>query len=114
MTRPPGGVVLVARTHWVVGGVMLASVALLWFLTRNLPVVFERMTYVITIGGGGLYLLAGTLVWFGTPLGRLLSKICGLIYLVRPQLGTRLWKIMDSPEYRAQFSRRRQRLIQQP
>ena len=85
---------------------MLASVALLWFFTRNLPVVFERKTYAITIGGGVLYLLAGTLVWFGTPLGRLLSKICGLIYLVRPQLGSRLWRIMESPEYRAHFSRK--------
>ena len=105
MPRPPGVVVLVARTHWVVGGVMLATVALLSFLVRNMPVVFETKTYVITLGGSTLYLLAGTLVWFGTPFGRVLSKICGLIYLVRPQLGSRLWKIMESPEYQAHFSR---------
>jgi hypothetical protein len=59
---------------------------------------------VITGGLAVLYGLAGTLVWFGTPTGRFLSRVCGLLYLARPQLGSRLWKIMDSEEFKAHFA----------
>ena len=70
------------------------------------PVEFQAKTYLITLGMGALYALGGTLVWFGLPLGRSVSRVCGLIYLVRPNLGTRLWQIMDSPEFRDHFLRR--------
>ena len=108
MQLPPKPVAFVARTHWVVGVVIVASIALLHLLTRNLPgIEFGRRTYVITGSLGGLYLLAGTLVWFGAPLGRLLSRICALLYLPRPQFGGHLWDIMNSPEYQAHFTRSR-------
>jgi hypothetical protein len=32
-----------------------------------------------------------------------LSRICGLLYLARPRLGSDLWQIMDSAEYQAHF-----------
>ena len=105
-SRPPDSVALVARTHWLVGGVALASVGLLYAFTRNLSRVgFGPQTYAITLGLAVLYLAAGTMVWFGTPLGRLLSHVCGLLYLVRPQLGDRIWRIMRSPEFKAHFAR---------
>ena len=108
MHPPPRPVAFVARTHWVVGVVIVASIGLLHLLTRNLPgIEFAARTYVITGSLGGLYLLAGTLVWFGAPLGRLLSRICTLLYLPRPQFGGQLWDIMNSPEYQAHFTRPR-------
>lgn len=107
MRPPPVSVALVAKTHWAVGVTVVASIALLHFVTRNIPVIeFALRTYLITGALGLLYLLAGTLVWFGAPLGRLLSRICCLLYLPRPQFGGRLWEIMNSPEYQAHFTRR--------
>ena len=107
MRRPPRSVAFVARTHWFVGLTIVASVGVLHFITRNLPgIEFQPRTYMITGGLGALYLVAGTLVWFGAPLGRLLSRVCGLLYLPRPEFGGRLWDIMNSPEYQAHFTRR--------
>ena len=107
MRSPPKAVALVAKTHWVVGVVIVASIAVMHLITRNLPAIeFGLKTYLITGGLGALYLLTGSLVWFGAPLGRLLSRICGLLYLPRPQFGGRLWDIMNSAEYQAHFSRR--------
>lgn len=109
--RPPPGVSLVARTHSLVGLAALASLALLHFLTRRLPhLEFGPRTYIIALGIGLTYFLTGVMVWFGTPAGRFLSRVCGLLYLARPQLGSHLWHIMDSAEYQAHFhaSRRRE------
>ena len=106
MSAPPKAVALVAKTHWIVGVVIFASIALLHLLTRNLPgIEFGRRTYWVTGGLGVLYLSAGTLVWFGAPLGRLLSRLCGLLYLPRPQFGGRLWDVMNSAEYQTHFER---------
>jgi hypothetical protein len=106
--RPPDSVALVARTHWLVGAVALASVGLLHVLTRDIPRVgFGPRTYAITLGLSVLYLATGTMVWFGTPLGRVCNHVCSLLYLVRPQLGDRIWVIMRSPEFKAHFARRR-------
>ena len=105
--RPPESVALVARTHWLVGAVALASVGLLHFLTRNLPrVAFGPKTYTITIGLSLVYLAGGTTVWFGTPLGRAFNHVCCLLYLVRPRLGDHLWRISRSEEFKAHFARR--------
>jgi len=102
-SRPPDCVVLVAKTHWVVGAVILVSVGLLRWIVEKYPVEFSVRTYAITGGLAALYGLAGTLVWFGAPGGRLLSRACSLIYLARPNLGSRLWEIMDSDEFKAHF-----------
>ena len=103
MRRPPACVALVARTHWVVGGVILVSIGLLRWIVEKYPVEFSARTYVITGGLAALYGLAGTLVWFGVPGGRLLSRVCTLLYLARPSLGSHLWEIMDSGEFKAHF-----------
>jgi hypothetical protein len=103
-TRPPA-VALVARTHLLVGATILASILLLRALVQKYPVEFSPRTYAITLSLAALYLLAGTLVWYGAPFGRILSRICSLIYLTRPQLGSRLWRIMDSEEFREHFTR---------
>jgi hypothetical protein len=106
MSTRPKGVALVARTHWMVGGVILVSVGLLHFATRRLPgIEFGPRTYWITGGLAGLYLLGGTLVWLGAPFGPLLSRVCGLLYLSRPRLGSYLWETMSSPEFKAHFAR---------
>lgn len=105
MRRPPPGVVMVARSHWLVGAVIFFSIGLLYFFTRGWPVEIAPEAYRITFGLGALYATGGTLVWFGLPAGRLLSRVCGLLYLARPNFGSFLWNVMDSPEYRAHFQR---------
>jgi len=105
MASPPDSVRLVARTHWLVGTAILVSAVFLRWLTSQLPVEFGPRTYAITGGLAALYLLAGTLVWFGAPLGRICSKVAGLIYLARPNFGSQLWRIMDSAEYREHFEK---------
>ena len=103
MRRPPDCAALVARTHWVVGGVILVSVGVLRWLTEKYPIEFGTRSYVITGALAALYGLAGTLVWFGVPGGRFLSRVCTLLYLARPALGSHLWEIMDSDEFKAHF-----------
>jgi hypothetical protein len=104
--RPPDSVAFVARSHWLVGAVALGSVALLHLLTRNLPpVTFGPTTYRVAVGIALFYLAAGTMVWFGTPLGRAFNHVGSLLYLVRPQLGDRVWRIMRSDEFKAHFTR---------
>ena len=104
MRRPPQSVAFVARTHWTVGVVILTSVALLHWLTRRLPVIeFGSSTYLITFGMAALYLAAGTLVWLGAPLGRVASRICGLLYLARPSFGSTVWETMNQPEFTEHF-----------
>lgn len=107
MRRPPAAVILVARTHWLVSAAIFLLVGALHVFTRRWPVEFGPETYAITLGMGTLYGLAGTLVWLGLPFGRLLSRICGLLYLARPHLGSHLWDVMDSAEYRVHFKRSR-------
>jgi hypothetical protein len=105
--RPPDSVAYIARSHWLVGGVALVSIALLHAFTRNLPTVsFDSRMHGIAAAAAVFYLATGTMVWFGTPLGRACSFVCSLLYLVRPQLGDRVWRISRSEEYRAHFERR--------
>jgi hypothetical protein len=68
-------------------------------------VAFGPKTYLITGGLAAWYFLAGALVWLGAPFGRLISRVCGLLYLARPQLGSRLWDMMNTPEFREHFTR---------
>jgi hypothetical protein len=106
MSRPPPGVVLVARTHGIVGGVILASTLLLYAFTRQLPrIEFGLRTYVLCGALAGLYLLAGVLVWRGATLGRTLSRICTLLYLPRPRFGAQIWRAMATPDFQAHFER---------
>ena len=104
--RPPSSVVVVARTHWIVAAVIIAATGALHVITRNLPrIEFGAPTYLITGGLAAVYLLAGTLVWLGLPFGPLLSRVCALLYLPRPQFGSLIWDAMNSPEFRAHFRR---------
>ena len=82
---------------------MLASLGLLRWLTEKFPIEFTSGTYFVTGGFAALYCLTGLLVWFGAPTGRFFSRICGLLYLARPRLGSQLWEIMDSAEFKAHF-----------
>jgi hypothetical protein len=108
-SKPPAGVALVARTHGLVGLTALASLLLLHLLTRRLPhVEFGARTYAIALGIGLGYTITGLMVWFGTPTGRFMSRVCGLLYLARPQFGSHLWRIMDSTEFQAHFASARQ------
>ncbi len=106
-TAPPRGVALVARTHLSVGGSILGAIIIVQAVIQKFPVEASTRTYVITLSLAALYLLAGTLVWFGIRPGRFLSRACGLIYLARPPFGSPLWRIMDSEEFRAHFVRKR-------
>lgn len=106
MRRPPDCVVFVASTHAVVGAVIVAATLLLYWLTRGLPrIEFGARTYAYAGGLAGLYFLAAALVWFGAPFGPLLSRVCSLIYLPRPNFGFRIWDTMNSAEFRAHFRR---------
>lgn len=105
-SQPPASVLLVARTHAAVAAVIFASTGLLFALTRRWPVELEPITFRLSLGLGSWYGLAGYLVWRGLPPGRWLSRICGLLYLARPGLGSQLWRIMDSEEYQSHFRRR--------
>lgn len=108
-SKPPAGVALVARTHGLVGLTALVSLLLLHLLTRRLPhVEFGTRTYAIAVGIGLGYSITGLMVWFGTPAGRFMSRVCGLLYLARPQFGSHLWRIMDSAEYQNYFTPTRQ------
>ena len=105
-SRLPASVALVARTHGLVGATALASLLVLHLATRGLrQIEFGPRTYVIAATIGVTYCLTAVLVWFGTPGGRFLSRLCALVYLTRPQLGSHLWRIMDSAEYQAHFTR---------
>ena len=106
MARPPASVVFVARTHWLVGLAIVGSVILLHLLIRSVPrITIGTDGYLITGGLAALYLIAGTLVWYGAPFGRLLSRVCSLLYLPRPQFGSAVWDSMNSAEFQAHFDR---------
>ena len=107
MRHPPASVVFVARTHGLVGIVAGGSILLLYGLTQNLPgIEFGARTYAYSCGIAGLYVLTAVLVWFGLPFGLLLSRVCSLLYLPRPNFGSRVWETMDTAEFRAHFERR--------
>ena len=106
MPAPPQCVKFVARTHWTVGTVVVVATALVAWAARNVPrIEFGPRTYVITGTLAAVYFLAGTLVWLGAPFGPLLSRVCSLLYLPRPQFGSYIWETMNSPEFRAHFRR---------
>lgn len=106
--RPPACVAYVARTHALVGATALVTVLVLHLLTRDLASIeFRPRTYWLTLGFAFAYLLTAALAWLGAPGGRFLGRVCGLLYFVRPALGFQLAEIMDSPEFRAHFTRPR-------
>lgn len=106
MRRPSPPVALVARTHWLVGAAMAGAIALVHGITRDLPIAFSPQAYLVTGSLAALFLATGTLVWWGLPPGRPLSRLCTLFYLIRPGLCFRLWDIMGQPEFREHFGRR--------
>ena len=104
--RPPP-VALLARAHWAVAGAVGAAVALVHFVTRDLPIAFSPKAYAVTLSLAALFALTGTLVWSGLRLGEPLSRFCTLFYLIRPRLFFQLWAAMRLPEYREHFRRPR-------
>ncbi|MDO8542517.1 MAG: hypothetical protein Q7S40_18915 [Opitutaceae bacterium] len=108
MPRPPESIAFIARTHWVMGGVIAGFTIGLYGLLHDSTVLeLSRKTFTITIALSAMYVVAGLVVWFGTRGGRALNYICSLLYLARPPLGMRIWKIMRSDEYKAHFRRDR-------
>jgi len=106
MARPPAAVVFVARTHAVVGSVILGALLPLHLVTRNLPAIeFGTRTYFWAGALGMFYLAAAAMVWLGAPLGLVASRVCCLLYLPRPAFGARIWETMGLPEFRAHFRR---------
>ena len=67
---------------------------------------FGARTYLLAGGLAAFYLLSAALVWLGAPFGRLCGRLCALLYLPRPDFGSRVWQAMDSPEFQAHFKRR--------
>ena len=106
-SRPPA-VSLVARTHWVVGAAVTFAIGLMHLMTRAAPIAFSPKSYAIAGTLAGLFLLTGTLVWFGLAPGRPLSRLCALFYLIRPGMCFSLWDAMSQPEFKAHFSRTRE------
>lgn len=108
MRRPPDCVAFVARVHWTMAAIIVVSTGLVHWATHHLPrIEFGPRTFLIAGGLAAAYLLAGALVWLGAPLGRLLSRVCALLYLPRPRFGLLIWETMNLPEFRAHFVRRR-------
>lgn len=106
MRRPPDSVAFVARVHWTVSGIIIVSTGLVHWATHDLPrIEFGPRTFITAGSLAAIYLLAGTLVWFGAPLGRLFSRVCALLYLPRPRFGSLVWETMNLPEFRAHFER---------
>jgi hypothetical protein len=92
--------------HWLMGGTVLFTTALFYFLTHHHPLIaLSREGYAIGLGLGLVYGLTGLLMWIGTPLGRYLNYPCSLVYLTRPALGLRAWADMRRPEFKAHFGR---------
>jgi len=103
MRRPPDSVQFVAGTHWVAGSAVTAAVALVHFSTRHLPIAFSPLAYAFAGFLAVLYLLTGTLVWFGRSPGQGLSRLCTFFYIMRPGLSHRLTETMRLPEFREHF-----------
>ena len=104
--RPPEGVALIARAHWLTSGVILLCLGLLHLILRSSSVLtLTRDTYVYALGLSMLYAATGFMVWAGAPPGRYFNYVCSLLYLARPPLGLQIWRIMRSQEYRAHFER---------
>lgn len=104
MRRPPEQVVFLARTHWLMSIVIGGFMGALHLLLRNSAVLeLNAKTYAITLGLASLYAIAGALVWWGAPGGRLLNHVCSVFYFVRPPLGSKIWAIMRSEEFRNHF-----------
>jgi hypothetical protein len=106
MRRPPPSVVLVARTHWLVGAAIVTAIVIVHAITRGLPIAFSPKSYAITAGLAALFLATGALVWLGIPVGKPLTRVCSLFYLIRPRLCFQLWDLMRAPEFQAHFMRR--------
>lgn len=106
MRRPPECVVFVARTHWIVAAAIAGCTLPVHWLGQRLP-GFETGSNMWMIAGGLAlaYGLTGTLVWLGAPPGRLLSRMCSLVYLPRPQFGSRVWEAMNRTDFQAHFRR---------
>lgn len=103
---PPECVRFVARVHALVGAAMLAALALLMLLTRDLPGVGFGPGAPLAAGLlGAFYWLAAGLVWRGLRPGRGLSTVASLLYVLRPPLAAQVRAAMRDPAFAAHFAR---------
>ena len=103
---PPECVRFVARVHALVGATMLAGLALLALVTRNLPGVgFGPGTHFTAGLLGTFYGATAWLVWRGLPPGRALSTVASLWYVLRPPLAAQVRAATRDPAFAAHFAR---------
>ena len=104
---PPECVCFVARVHALVGAAMLAALALLALVTRNLPGIgFGPGTHLAAGLLCVFYAVTAGLVWRGFPPGRALSTVASLWYVLRPPLAVQVRAATLDPAFRAHFARR--------
>ena len=103
---PPECVCFVARVHALVGAAMLAALALLALVTRNLPGIgFGPGTHLAAGLLGVFYGATAWLVWRGASPGRALSTVASLWYVLRPPLAAQVRAATRDPAFRAHFAR---------
>lgn len=85
---------------------MLAALALLELVTRNLPAVGFGLGAPLAAGLLGLgYGLSAWLVWRGLPPGRALSTVASLLYVLRPPLAAQVRAASRDPAFAGHFAR---------
>ncbi len=85
---------------------MLAALALLELLTRNLPAIgFGPGAPLAASLLGLFYGLSAWLVWRGLPPGRALSAVASLLYVLRPPLAAQVRAATRDPAFAGHFAR---------
>lgn len=103
--RPPASVVLVAQAHGAVGLAAAGAAGLAHLFTLAAPVEFGPRAYFFAGAIAALYLGTAALVWFGGPGGPALSRLCALLYVMRPRFCGLVFDLMRTEEFRAHFGR---------
>ncbi len=106
-SRPPASVVLVAQAHGAVGVAAAAAGGLAHLFTLAAPIEFGSRAYVFAGAMAALYLGTAALVWGGGRGGPALSRLCALLYVIRPRFCGLVFDLMRTEEFRAHFARPR-------
>ncbi len=105
-SRPPAPVVLVAQAHAAVGAAAAVVGGLAHLFTLAAPIQFGPRAYLFAGAMAALYLGTAALVWFGGPGGPALSRMCALLYVMRPRFCGLVFDLMRTEEFRAHFGRK--------